>query len=531
MNPTQKRPKVETIEDDEEESGEREEALVALIEHRTKEVEHLKKRVSYYQSQLEESVKRLQGLESQLSRVRSQGKKIASNGNGNGRVEPSSTVPSNVDEASHSHSQRTSSRPQLVIPAANPKISQPVILTENALKASIGAGRGAAISALPAQSSRGDTSRQAPSAIPEIEEVEAHQRPKRKLEQKEHKDLVPLLRSSSTPHFIKFQPGCHVNSQHKRKLRSLVLNPVNDQLFVTSALDGMVNLWQIQARGSNASLLSTMDAVSPKQRRWPEDITWHPQGDSLFCVYTADGGDSQISMLNLNSRQKRVTFLEEKPHIKGIINSIIFMPWGECFATGGSDHAVILWAEKDGQENSWKPKTLHRNLHSSAVMCVAGMYQKQILLSAGSDKRIIGFDLLSGRADYRHQIESKCMSVLPNPSDLNLFMLQSATPEKQLRLYDIRLRQTEIHSFGWKQESSDSQSALINPAWSPDGLYISSGSADPMIHIFDIRYNGSKPSQSVKAHQKRVFKAAWHQSLPLLISISSDLQIGLHKRV
>ena len=102
--------------------------------------------------------------------------------------------------------------------------------------------------------------------------------------------------------------------------------------------------------------------------------------------------------------------------------------------------------------------------------------------------------------------------------------------EKQLRLYDIRLRHTELHSFGWKQESSDSQSALINQAWSPDGLYLSSGSADPVIHIFDIRYNARKPSQSIRAHQKRVFKAVWHYSFPLLISISSDLQIGLHKK-
>lgn len=55
---------------------------------------------------------------------------------------------------------------------------------------------------------------------------------------------------------------------------------------------------------SNVSLLSTSDCVSPKQRRWPEDIAWHPYGDRLFCVYTADGGDSQISVLNLNSSKE-----------------------------------------------------------------------------------------------------------------------------------------------------------------------------------------------------------------------------------
>lgn len=51
-----KKPKQE--EEEEEENGgcnskdEQEEALVALIEHRTKEVQHLRQRISYYKSQV-----------------------------------------------------------------------------------------------------------------------------------------------------------------------------------------------------------------------------------------------------------------------------------------------------------------------------------------------------------------------------------------------------------------------------------------------------------------------------------------------
>ena len=112
---------------------------------------------------------------------------------------------------------------------------------------------------------------------------------------------------------------------------------------------------------------------------------------------------------------------------------------------------------------------------------------------------------------------------------INFCLLHYRTPERQLRLFDIRSKRTELHGFGWKQESSESQSALINQAWSPNGMYITSGSADPVIHIFDIRYNAHKPSQSIETHQKRVFRAMWLRSLPLLISISSDLSIGLHK--
>ncbi|XVE63769.1 hypothetical protein DITRI_Ditri07aG0046400 [Diplodiscus trichospermus] len=513
--------------EDENSRAEQEEALVALIEHRTKEVEHLRHRISYYKSQLDQAEKRLQDSQSKLARLRGRNNTASSNASQaikSVKEERRSISPERINGGSRNQPQ---SRTELVIPSVNPKIPQPVkpagsdAKTTVGIEASAASNRAAKVKAEKSHRSSAD-----------VEVVEIKDRgTKRKLEQKEHKELIPLVRSSSSPTTTGSYTSNHISSQHKRKLRSLAVCPANDQLFVTSALDGLVNLWQIQGRGSSASLLSSTDCVSSRERRWPEDIAWHPHGNSLFSVYTADAGDSQISVLNLNRTQgrARVTYLEDKPHVKGVINSIIFMPWeNTCFATGGSDHAVVLWNEKD--ENVWKPKSLHRNLHSSAVMGVAGMQQKQIVLSAGADKRIIGFDVHVGRADFKHQIESKCMSVLPNPCDFNLFMVQTGAHERQLRLYDIRLRHTELHSFGWKQESSDSQSALINQAWSPDGLYISSGSADPVIHVFDIRYNGHKPSQSIRAHQKRVFKAVWHFSFPLLISISSDLHIGLHRK-
>ncbi|KAJ0790253.1 putative transcription factor WD40-like family [Helianthus annuus] len=515
--------------DEKTEREEQEEALIALIEHRAKEVDHLRTRVTYYKSQLEEAEKRLGETERKLAHLRSRGNavpstKVSENGvKVKVKEERRSCSPTPTKTGEHSRNGKHEQRPQLVIPAVNPKPFVPVKMEETDSR-SIPTHSKSAVKEKSHRISR------------EHEGGETQSKgTKRKFEQREHKDLIQMVCSSSSPRTVNCQTSNHIPSQHKRKLRSLALCPTNDQLFVTSALDGLVNLWQIQARGdrSSASHLSTADCASTKNRRWPEDIAWHPHGGSVFTVYSADGGDSQIAVLNLNKtkEQKRVTFFEDKPHVKGIINSITFMPWEDvCFMTGGSDHAVVHWTERNG-EDCWKPKVLHRSMHSSAVMGVAGMQQKQMVVSVGADKRIIGFDLQTGRADYKHQIESKCMSVLPNPCDFNLFMVQTSTPERQLRLFDIRLRRTEIHEFGWKQESSESQSALINQAWSPDGFYLTSGSADPMIHIFDIRFNSKKPSQSIKAHQKRVFKAAWHHSLPLLISISSDLNVGIHKIV
>ncbi|KAE8675535.1 Nucleotide binding protein, putative isoform 2 [Hibiscus syriacus] len=604
-------------EEDENSILEQEEALVALIEHRTKEVQHLRQRISYYQFQLAEAEERLQDSQSKLAHLR--GRHILSSSNASlatkrVKVEQGIASPEHID----GNYEILQSRIKLVIPSVIPKTSQPIkpegLVAKSTIALEETNASNRAVKVKVEESDRSSTDmevvevidrgtkrkleqkehkelitlvescssptligpypnssniipsqhkRKLSSIKPEglvakttiaLEETAASNRAvkvkaeesdissidmevveikdrgtERKLEQKEHKELITLVESRTSPTLIGPYSSNVIPSQHKRKLRSLSMCPVNDQLFVTSALDGLVNLWKIQGRGSSASLLSTTNCVSSGARRWPEDIAWHPHGNSLFSVYTADAGDSQISVLNLNKKGRpHVTFLEDKPHVKGIINNIAFMPWKQtCFGTGGSDHAVVLWSER--YENVWKPKTLHRNLHSSAVMGVAGMQQKQIVLSAGADKRIIGFDVVTGSADFKHQMESKCMSVLPNPCDFNLFMVQTGVHERQIRLYDVRAMYAELHSLGWKQESSESHSALINQAWSPDGLYLSSGSADPVIHIFDIRYNACRPSQSIRAHQKRVFKAVWHNSLPLLISISSDLQIGLHK--
>uniref|UniRef100_A0A7N0V6C6 Uncharacterized protein n=1 Tax=Kalanchoe fedtschenkoi TaxID=63787 RepID=A0A7N0V6C6_KALFE len=393
----------ESREDENGRREEAEEALVALIDHRTREVEHLRDRRSHYQSMLEEAEKKLADSESKLIRLRRSGNAQPSKPAKESKlaeVARKSSPARNGGVFSKRDSQSTPTES----PNKKAKVSQPVQGADSSRKVSAHDG-------LPAHVAATNVRRES-----EVRGT-ADRGTKRKLDKKEHQELIPLIRSCSSPVAIKCHANTLVASQHKRKLRSLALCPANNQLFATSALDGVINLWQIHARGSGANVLSSTDCASLKGRRWAEDIAWHPEGNSLFSVYSADGGDSQVSILNLNERKEkaRVSFIDEKPHFKGIINSIAFMPWDTvCFATAGSDHAAILWKEQD-EVNSWKPKALHRNMHSSAVMGIAGLQHKHIIVSVGADRRIIGFDSGAGRADFKHQLDIKCIGVLPNP--------------------------------------------------------------------------------------------------------------------
>ena len=64
----------------------------------------------------------------------------------------------------------------------------------------------------------------------------------------------------------------------------------------------------------SVSFRGKTDCFSPKHR-WPEDIAWHPDGDKIFAVYTADSGDSQVSMANLISGQVRTVKTSAFPYI------------------------------------------------------------------------------------------------------------------------------------------------------------------------------------------------------------------------
>lgn len=59
-------------------------------------------------------------------------------------------------------------------------------------------------------------------------------------ELKEHKDLIPLICSTSSPTIIRCSTGNQLSSQHKRKLRSISLNPANDTLFATRYAECLV---------------------------------------------------------------------------------------------------------------------------------------------------------------------------------------------------------------------------------------------------------------------------------------------------
>ncbi|KAA3458198.1 protein tipD-like [Gossypium australe] len=234
-------------EEDKNDLVEQEEALVALVEHRAKEVELLRQRVSYYKSQLVEAEERFQDSQSKLARLR--GRRFLASSNASllatkrVRVEQRIVSPEHINIGSEN---LLLPKTELIIPNVSPKISQPIKPEGLVAKTIIDLEETAASNrAVRKRAKKSNTSSTTDVEVVEIKDGGTE----RKFEKKKHKDLIPLVESSSSPTLIRSYSSNLIPSQHKRKLRSLAVCPVNDQLFVTSALDGLVNLWQIQGRG------------------------------------------------------------------------------------------------------------------------------------------------------------------------------------------------------------------------------------------------------------------------------------------
>jgi hypothetical protein len=91
------------------------------------------------------------------------------------------------------------------------------------------------------------------------------------------------------------------------------------------------------------TLLNTIECTSPGKRNWPEDMTWHLDGNRLFATCSAHEGDHQVSIINMNASDRNMNFLEDKSHIKDILNSIVFRPWDDThFATGGINSIAFM---------------------------------------------------------------------------------------------------------------------------------------------------------------------------------------------
>ncbi|KAF9582618.1 hypothetical protein BGW38_010966 [Lunasporangiospora selenospora] len=336
-----------------------------------------------------------------------------------------------------------------------------------------------------------------------------------------------------------------------RKAKTMVLHspiagPDMEDLMVTTAFDGSINLWDLDSKKT----LTTIPKSSLNMP-WAEDVCWVGKNTLAVATATKDGVplSRQLSLLHVSppkqgrslssgGLQWRLQQLEEVPHdsLKGGILCMTGMSEdmsGVSMATAGRDKQIIQWKFSNDNTNGDYTPVRQRAIHSKHTSTIQSIYyapHSQTLYSGGMDCKVLGWNMERSDIVLEHKSvdQGRITHLAPNPQDMNLMLICHATTSNQLTLHDMRTRfETPVLKFGF--HCADNLSKCIMPSWHPDGALVSCGmQVESKINIWDIRWKNTQrgAGQSIDIHDKRVFRAAFHPRRSLMASMSSDSSLA-----
>lgn len=349
-------------------------------------------------------------------------------------------------------------------------------------------------------------------------------------------DQHEFIRSSETFDRLNINLASTFHAAHDYKPRAIVFNPRKSNYFCTSGLDGAVRFWEYTNQKTVADL-GSLNAPDLRTTRFATALSWHKDGTrcaSLFPTKTSAAAtdeklkarESQLVILNtIKLPNVSATFLTEKPHKDP--SDVAFLT-ANTLVTVGTDKLVVLW-KVDYQTNSAATKVLH-TAHTSAITTLLVNSDGNILYTAGVDKKCIRYSLESEKVVNELRFGGKIASIRANPVHDHLLLVTLCTTQDQFHIYDTRAEE-EVLTLSYNFDNPDqSPSQYIIPSWSADGTLVASGSVDPRLSVWDVRYaKAHLPIQQWSVHKKRVLRAEFHPSVRnCLFTLASDRKLGCH---
>jgi Prp8 binding protein len=266
-------------------------------------------------------------------------------------------------------------------------------------------------------------------------------------------------------------------------------------------------LWDVFGESKNYNVLSGHKSAVL-------ELQWHADNALLSC-----SADKSVALWDANQGNRLRKFTEHT----AIVNSCAICTGDvNLCASGSDDCTAIIWDSR--------VRTSVATLYHDYQLCaVALSHDGQHLYTGGLDNLIRRFDLRMGDDIPDLVLTGHADSVTGLSLSADSTLLLSNSMDSTMRVYDVRAFSGGSVESRYRSVLSGvhhgAEKLLLRCAWSADMEYISAGSADRMVHLWEAtRYT---EQCAWNTHKASVNEVIFHPSQPILASCSSDKTIVL----
>ncbi|MBW4615539.1 MAG: NACHT domain-containing protein [Desmonostoc vinosum HA7617-LM4] len=289
---------------------------------------------------------------------------------------------------------------------------------------------------------------------------------------------------------------------HNACVWSVAFHPAG-QILATAGEDHTIKLWDLETECCVQTL--------KQHQHWVKAIAFSPEGQML-----ASGSfDQTVRLWDLHTGVCLMTLLGHAE----VVTSVAFSPNGEQLVSGSYDQTVKIWDINTGKCLD----TLEK--HTNRIWSVAFHPQGHLIVSGGDDHAARVWELQSGQCTKTFQGHSNAVYAIAHSWQQNL--LASGHEDQTIKLWDVnldtpQLLKVDLQPFRVLHGHSN---RVFSVAFSPDGQFLASGSADRTIKLWSP--HTGQCLKTLHGHGSWVWAIAFSPDSNFLASASYDHTIKI----
>jgi RNA polymerase sigma factor (sigma-70 family) len=263
---------------------------------------------------------------------------------------------------------------------------------------------------------------------------------------------------------------------HTARVNGVAFSPDGQQI-ASCGRDQTARLWDLAGK----------ELRSLRQVGWPERLAFSPDGKSLAV---ACGWGGEVRVWDLTGKKDTLRWRGWQPQSE----KVAFSPDGKKLAGSGWEATVRVWDVASGKEEG----AASAPGHTGWVYAVVPAHDPRVVFSAGSDWKVMAWDVLTGKPLWRaeeHGARVNCLALSPDGATL-----ASGGRDGKVHLRDARTGRL-LGSF----QPGGSVKSL---AFSPDGRLVATASGNDL-------YDGWVPE--IPGHGATVWDVATRSRLVRLV--------------